>query len=99
MWGPKVLAIVAIAATSAVTEGCSCNPACQFRGTINQPENLSMRRSMLRKGMGDFCKQMTSRNAPLKLSPDSPVIGRFYPGQCTANDGDLLTVSFSGYGY
>ena len=54
---------------------------------------------MLRKAMGDFCTQMKSRNAPLKLSPDSPIIGRFYPNQCTATDGDLLTVSFSGFGY
>ena len=84
---------------SAVTEGCSCNPACQFRGTINQPENLSMRKSMLRKAMGDICKQMSSRNAPLKLSPDSPIIGRFYPNRCTVNENDLLNVSFSGYGY
>ncbi len=88
-----------MAASSALTQGCSCNPACQFRGTINQPENLSMRKSMLRKAMGDFCEQMKTRNAPLKLSPDSPVIGRFYPNQCTANDGDLLNVTFSGYGY
>ena len=78
--------------------GCK-NPVCTFRGTINQPENLSMRRSLLKKGMGDFCKQMTTRNAPLKLSPDSPVIGRFYPSQCNAADGDLLNVTFNGYGY
>jgi hypothetical protein len=58
-----------------------------------------MRRAMLRKAMGDFCKQMTSRNAPLKLSPDSPVIGRFYPNQCTASEGDLLNIAFRGYGY
>jgi len=78
----------------------SCkNPVCSFRGTINQPENLTMRKSLLRKGMGDFCKQMTSRNAPLKLSTDSPVIGRFYPTQCNAGEGELLNVTFSGYGY
>lgn len=58
-----------------------------------------MRRSMLRKAMGDFCLQMKARNAPLKLSQDSPVIGRFYPNQCTATDGELLNVTFSGYGY
>lgn len=58
-----------------------------------------MRRSMLRKAMGDFCTQMKSRNAPLKLSPDSPIIGRFYPTQCTTSEGDLLNVSFNGYGY
>lgn len=58
-----------------------------------------MRRALLRKGMGDFCKQMTSRNAPLRLSTDSPVIGRFYPTQCQAAEGDLINVTFSGYGY
>lgn len=50
--------------------------------------------------MGDFCKQMTSRSAPLRLSPDSPVIGRYYPAQCQAGEpGDLLNVTFSGFGY
>jgi len=92
-----LLAVVALAASSALTQGC--NPACRFRGTINQPENLTMRRSMLRKAMGDFCQQMKTRNAPLKLSADSPVIGRFYPNQCTTTEGDLLNVTFSGYGY
>lgn len=58
-----------------------------------------MRRSMLRKAMGDFCQQMKSRNAPLKLSADSPIIGRFYPNQCTMTEGDLLNVTFGGYGY
>ena len=50
--------MMALAASSALNVGCSCNPACQFRGTINNPENLSMRKSMLRKAMGDFCVQM-----------------------------------------
>ena len=90
---------MAIVGASALNQGCRCNPACQFRGTINQPENLTMRRAMLRKAMGDFCQQMKSRNAPLKLSADSPVVGRFYPNQCTAAEGDLLNVSFSGIGY
>ena len=54
-----------------------------FRGTINDPANRTMRRALLKKGMGDFCQQMLERNAPLRLSPDSPVIGRFFPIQCT----------------
>ena len=54
---------------------------------------------MLRKGMGDFCQQMLARNAPLRLSVDSPVIGRFYPKQCTSPEGDDLYVNFSGIGY
>ena len=92
------LFLSALLAAGAAVQGCK-NPVCAFRGTINQPENLTMRKSLLRKGMGDFCKQMTTRNAPLKLSTDSPVIGRFYPVQCQAGDGELLNVTFSGYGY
>jgi hypothetical protein len=91
-----VFALSAILALFAV--GCP-DPVCSFRGTINKPENLSMRRAMLRKAMGDICQQMTSRNAPLRLSPDSPVIGRFYPTQCSASEGDALNLTFSGYGY
>jgi hypothetical protein len=94
-----LLVLLGLALSSALNQGCSCNPACQFRGTINAPENLSMRRSMLRKAMGDFCKQLTTRNAPLKLSADSPVIGRFFPNQCNATENDLLNVQFAGYGY
>jgi hypothetical protein len=92
-YGPDILVLGAIGAMWA------CNPVCKFRGTINQPENLTMRRSLLRKGMGDFCKQMTTRNAPLKLSPDSPVIGRFYPQQCSSRDDEQLYVQFAGIGY
>ncbi len=98
MWKPFA-ALLALALGAAFTSGCSCNPACQFRGTINEPDKLSMRRAMLRKAMGDVCKQMTGRNVPLRLSNDSPVIGRFYPKQCTANEGDQLALTFSGFGY
>ena len=93
--GPLTLALAGLGAAAV---GCK-PPYCTFRGTINEPSSLSMRRSMLRKGMGDFCKQLTSRNAPLRLAPESPVIGRFYPQQCTAPEGDELHVSFSGFGY
>ena len=78
--------------------GCG-PPYCTFRGTLNAPSSLSMRKSMLRKGMGDFCKRMLEHNAPLRLSPDSPVIGRFYPQQCSAPEGDDLNLSFAGIGY
>jgi hypothetical protein len=58
-----------------------------------------MRRSLMRKAMGDFCEQMKSRSAPLRLSADSPVMGRFFPNQCAAKDDKDLEVTFSGYGY
>ena len=60
-----------------------------------------MRRSMLKAGMGELCKQMTARSAPLKLSDDTPVIGRFYPRSCSEREmdnGDLF-VDFQGEGY
>lgn len=58
-----------------------------------------MRRAMLRKAMGDVCRQMTTRNVPLRLAPESPVIGRYYPKQCTADENGELALSFSGFGY
>lgn len=91
--------MLTIAVASAFTAGCSCNPACQFRGTMNEPDKLSMRRAMLRKAMGDVCKQMTSRNVPLRMSNDAPVIGRYYPKQCNANETGELALSFAGFGY
>ena len=75
---------LSLAAGLALT-AAGCGPAyCTFRGTINEPANRTMRRALLKKGMGDFCQQLLERNAPLRLSPDSPVIGRFYPVQCNA---------------
>jgi hypothetical protein len=44
---------------------------------------------------------MTMRSAPLKLAPDAPVIGRFFPQHCTQQvleNGDLW-VQFDGIGY
>lgn len=87
-----------LATLASTAVGCG-PPYCAFRGTINDPSSRSMRRSMLKKAMGDFCQQMLERNAPLRLAPDSPVIGRFYPVQCNAPESDDLNVSFAGYGY
>ena len=88
--------MLATLATTAV----GCGPAyCTFRGTINDPASRTMRRAMLKKGMGDFCQQLLERNAPLRLSPDSPVIGRFYPQQCVSPEGDDLYVNVNGFGY
>jgi hypothetical protein len=52
-------------------------------------------------GLKEFCRQMTTRNAPLRLTNDAPVIGRYYPTQCSQSElenGDLY-VTFSGFGY
>jgi hypothetical protein len=70
-------------------------------GVLNDPANRSLRRAILSFGTSEFCKQMLVHNAPLKLSTDSPVIGRFYPTNCNLQElpnGDLF-VQFGGYGY
>jgi hypothetical protein len=70
-------------------------------GPINDPSNYTLRRNLMSFGLGQFCQQMTTRNAPLKLAPDAPVIGRFYPQHCIQrqlDNGDLW-VQFDGVGY
>jgi hypothetical protein len=72
-----------------------------IEGPINDPANRSLRRSILAFGLSEFCHQMTTHDAPLKLTDDSPIIGRFYPTTCSQRElenGDLL-VNFGGYGY
>lgn len=52
-------------------------------------------------GLDQFCQQMPRHNAPLKLTADAPIIGRFYPQHCQQQElenGDLW-VHFDGFGY
>jgi hypothetical protein len=90
-----------------VSGGCaSCAGSSQrmlgvIEGPINDPGNRSLRRSIMSFGLKEFCHQLTTHNAPLKLNEDSPVIGRFYPTFCAqreTEDGNLF-VSFGGNGY
>jgi hypothetical protein len=92
---PLVVALIACAT------GCTPNSVCKLSGPINDPSNRTLRRSIMSFGLGQFCTQMIKRNAPLKLSDDTPVIGRFYPQHCTQREldnGDLW-VQFDGWGY
>ena len=74
----------ALAGTVLGASAAGCGPAyCTFRGTLNDPANRTMRRTLLKKGMGDFCQQMLERNAPLRLAPDSPVIKTPFPDFAT----------------
>src|SRR5262249_20300189 len=93
-----------ILASLAATSCAACGPSsiCSaVSGPINDPSNRTLRRNLMAFGLGQFCTQMTSREAPLKLAADAPIIGRFYPQQCTQqvlDNGDLW-VQFSGFGY
>jgi hypothetical protein len=80
---------------------CSPNSVCKLGAGINDPSNRTERRNILSFGLSQFCQQMTTHNAPLKMSADAPVTGRFYPQHCTQQtlaNGDLL-IQFDGMGY
>ena len=70
-------------------------------GVINDPSNRSLRRSILSYGLGEFCKQLTHRGAPLRMRNDQPAMGRFFTQSCSYQElknGDVF-VRFSGHGY
>ncbi len=105
---PLRLASLAIATLGlGAAPGCSsCTNTAQgflaiVPGIVNDPGNRALRRSILDFGMKEFCTQMQTHDAPLQLGPAAPVVGRFYPTQCAAQElanGDWF-VQFSGYGY
>lgn len=98
--GVAVAAVVAVAGGGSLV-ACSPNAVCKLAGPINDPSNRTLRRSIMSFGLDQFCVQMISRNAPLKLSPEEPVIGRFFPQHCVQrllDNGDLW-VQFDGLGY
>ncbi len=81
--------------------GCSPNSVCKIAGPINDPSNRTLRRNIMSFGLGQFCQQMTTRSAPLKLTADAPIVGRFFPQHCRQellDNGDLW-VQFDGVGY
>jgi hypothetical protein len=91
-----------------MAQGCSsCSGAAQgmlgiMPGVVNDPSNHALRMAILKFGMGEFCHQMQTHDAPLALAPGAPVVGRFYPAtQCQTQElqnGDWF-VQFSGFGY
>jgi hypothetical protein len=95
------LVAVALLAGAAGFGACAPNSVCRFAGPINDPSNRTLRRSIMQFGLDQFCAQMLRRSAPLKLTPDAPVVGRFYPQHCrqgVLDNGDLWT-QFDGFGY
>jgi hypothetical protein len=97
----SLLALALVVAASAGGPGCSANAICKLAGPINDPSNRTLRRDIMSFGLGEFCAQMTKRNAPLTLAADAAVIGRFFPQHCAQrmlDNGDLW-VQFDGFGY
>ncbi len=100
-WLPRLSGAAALACCAAVLPSCGATSVCKLGGPINDPGQRTMRRNIMSFGLGQFCQQMLTRNAPLKLAPDAPVIGRFYALHCQQqilDNGDLW-VRFDGVGY
>src|SRR5258708_7781918 len=98
---PVLPPLAGLASPSALLAACSPNAVCKLGGPINDPSNRTLRRNIMSYGLGQFCQQMTTRNAPLTLAPDPNVVGRFFPQRCTQqilDNGDLW-VHFEGFGY
>ena len=73
-------------------------------GVVNDPKNRSLRFDILKFGLDRFCFEMTRRGAPLKLSDDQPVLGRFFAESCNQTVFDdesrkTLVVQYTGKGY
>ncbi len=97
----RSLPLLASFALLAASPACSPNAVCKLGGPINDPSNRTLRRNIMGYGLGQFCQQMTTHNAPLTLAPDPNVVGRFFPQHCTQqvlDNGDLW-VHFDGFGY
>lgn len=98
---PIVILGLALSTATGCVSSCGQSVLCAVRGPINDPSNYSLRRSILSMGLSEFCHQMTTHNAPLKVVEGAPVIGRFYPQHCSQKElqnGDLY-VEFDGFGY
>ncbi len=73
-------------------------------GVVNNPGNKSLRFDILKFGLDRFCEEMRHGGAPLKLSDDQPVIGRYFAGACQSQVIDdekrqSFVVQFEGRGY
>jgi hypothetical protein len=73
-------------------------------GVVNNPANKSLRFDILKFGLDRFCFEMTRRGAPLKLSDDQPVLGRFFADTCQSRTLDeegrkSFVVQYAGKGY
>ena len=73
-------------------------------GVVNNPTNKSLRFDILKFGLERFCFEMLRRGAPLKMSDEQPVLGRFFAESCQSQVIDdesrkSFVVQYTGKGY
>lgn len=106
-----LLALFCSLTLAALTAGCpskeslgSSSMTVLGPGVINNPKNKSLRFDILKFGLERFCFEMTRRGAPLKLSDDQPIVGRFFAESCNQSVIDTehrksVIVQYTGKGY
>lgn len=97
----RAAVLLGISALGLLGEACNAQKLVCSTAGINDPSNRTMRRDILNKGLDEFCAQMLVHDAPLKMAPDAPVIGRFFPAQCRQRETESgnLVIDFAGWGY
>lgn len=90
------LLVLFVLALGNLAGGCAC-----ARGPVNASPQL---RWWLFSTFGAerICPEILKRGAPLKLDPNGPTIGRFFPDQCqhqVNEQAQTVTISFGGSGY
>jgi hypothetical protein len=74
------------------------------KGVVNSPSNKSLRFDLIRFGLRQFCDELLLGGAPIRLSDDQPVVGRYFATSCeakTLDDRDRRTIiaKFGGHGF
>jgi hypothetical protein len=74
------------------------------RGIVNSPTNKTLRFDIIRFALKQFCSELLLTGAPIRLSDDQPVIGRYYADSCEAKSLDepgrsTVIAQFSGQGF
>jgi len=98
---PRRLAVAALALSAVACASAGQSVLCLVRGPINAASNYSLRRAIMKHGLGEFCHEMVTHETPIGLAPGMPTIGRFFPKNCTQStlpNGDLF-IQFDGFGY
>lgn len=89
--GLRTTPVVSVLLLSALLCGCPSRDsvgasalAVLGPGIVNNPGNKSLRFDILKFGLDQFCFEMTRRGAPLRMSDEQPVLGRFFAEGCQA---------------
>lgn len=104
--GPLLVLLLALLAPSCKVTARTSKDAVGIvgRGIVNSPTNKTLRFDIIRFALGQFCRELLLTGAPIRLSDDQPVIGRYYADSCEAQsieqpDRRTVIAQFAGQGF